>query len=303
MNSNVATDDLLEYPTPIDVDWEEAVRAGIEARQAADKGRWELGDLALTVETQYGGHRLEEFAARIEVGYETLRRYRSVSQAFEIGTRVPDLTWTHHRAVEGHPERWEWLQQAAEERWSVSTLQNEVRRAELRPHQERVVREERERAERLADLRQDVAQQIAEGTSPQGVMLYLDSLLLQPPDGATQHAARRVQEEFRIEQIVAKRPLPRSLSPSPPLPTPPSPAPVSEEVRRLKWRLDSVPHNTDALMDQDPADVVAALAAGFTNTPVVDESLKGILQRRDALDTRVTLIVQWLEEFLKELRR
>jgi hypothetical protein len=33
--------------------WEEAVVAGIAARQAVDKGRWELGDLALAVEARY----------------------------------------------------------------------------------------------------------------------------------------------------------------------------------------------------------------------------------------------------------
>jgi hypothetical protein len=289
-------DGLLEHPRQVEAEWEEAVRAGIEARQAADKGRWVLGDLALTVETQYRKHSLEEYAERVGVAYDTLRRYRSVSQAFEIGTRVPNLPWSHHRAVAAYPDRLEWLQRAAEGRWSVSVLQNKlwIERAarkldSYRRYQEQIHRERQERAEVLKDLRQEVAQQLTEGSSTAGILIYLDSLHRQASDWATKYAARQVRQELQDQQR----------------PPPPPPPRVSEETRlkrqliRILWGLLQ---HTDAMLDQDPAEVAAAVTSGFADTPVA-EGVAGILQRRDTLDNRMTLIVQWIEGFLKELRQ
>jgi hypothetical protein len=78
------------------IDWEEAITEGIEARQMADKGRWKLGDLALEVESAYGGKRLQEFADKVGVSHSSMKVYRWVAGAYQKVTRVTNLSWSHH---------------------------------------------------------------------------------------------------------------------------------------------------------------------------------------------------------------
>jgi hypothetical protein len=114
-----------ESTTPADPDrihWPDLVAEGIEARRTRDGAQWRLGDLALEVETTYGGHELERYAEDVGVEYNTLRDYRDTAKAYGIDERSSNLSWSHHRAVRSQSDRQDWIRQAIEKRWSVRTL-------------------------------------------------------------------------------------------------------------------------------------------------------------------------------------
>jgi 16S rRNA G966 N2-methylase RsmD len=107
-------------------DWETLVNEGIEARKQADSAAWELGDLAAKVETTRGRHGkgLQDYADAIGVSYQTLRQYERVSEKFD--RRLPHLSWSHHQTVAALDDRFEWLERADVEGWSVGRLREEV---------------------------------------------------------------------------------------------------------------------------------------------------------------------------------
>ena len=104
--------------------WEDFVLRGIEARQQRDGGQWELGDLAIQIQTGYGESTLAKYAGAVGVEYSTLRDYKGVAEAFEIVARATNLTWRHHRALAPRRDRLEWLTRTADERWSVRQLKS-----------------------------------------------------------------------------------------------------------------------------------------------------------------------------------
>lgn len=59
-------------------DWENLKNEAIVAREMGDHVNWRLGDLACSVEIHYGEHKLQQFAAEIDVPYESLRQYKRV---------------------------------------------------------------------------------------------------------------------------------------------------------------------------------------------------------------------------------
>jgi N6-adenosine-specific RNA methylase IME4 len=67
-----------------------------------------------------------------ETGYDTesLRQYKRVADSIESGTRVPDLSYSHHREVASLPpeKQMEFLNKAAEEKMSVRELREEIRK-------------------------------------------------------------------------------------------------------------------------------------------------------------------------------
>jgi len=67
-----------------------------------------------------------------ETGYEkeTLRQYKRISENIESGTRVPELSFMHHREVASlPPEKQElFLNKAVEEKLSVRELRSEIRK-------------------------------------------------------------------------------------------------------------------------------------------------------------------------------
>jgi N6-adenosine-specific RNA methylase IME4 len=85
--------------------------------------QWWLGDWwAFGAERKYGDG--EEIAEKIGMNYGTITTYASVAKAFEISTRVENLTFDHHRAAMSSDEsgRTYWLKRAAEENWSSNQL-------------------------------------------------------------------------------------------------------------------------------------------------------------------------------------
>jgi hypothetical protein len=71
----------------------------------------------------------EALAEKAGVNYGTARTYGSVARAYELSTRIDNLTFDHHRvamAVETAEERLEWLRRAETEGWSVAELRAAV---------------------------------------------------------------------------------------------------------------------------------------------------------------------------------
>lgn len=105
------------------MEWEQLFLEGIEARQAKDSAQWKLGDLALAIEVQYGGHTLEDYAQRIGAECRRLLQYRWVARQYESSVRTENLTWSHHERIAARPDRLEWLEKAEAGGWSVRRMQ------------------------------------------------------------------------------------------------------------------------------------------------------------------------------------
>jgi hypothetical protein len=81
--------------------YEELVEAG---RKVANV-QWELGDLALQVETKYGEETLEQYAEDIGVLHTTLSDYRWVASRYQKTTRAVNVSWTVHRVFAAQDDR------------------------------------------------------------------------------------------------------------------------------------------------------------------------------------------------------
>ncbi len=108
------------------IDWEEAVTRGIELREAKDKSQWELGDLALKVEKQYGFDALGKFATDIGVNKKTLQQYRRTAAAFPPAKREAVLSHKHHLILAAREDRFIKLAEAADNSWSSPQLTREL---------------------------------------------------------------------------------------------------------------------------------------------------------------------------------
>jgi N6-adenosine-specific RNA methylase IME4 len=87
-----------------------------------------IGDCLAYRQQKWGMY--DDVAEETGTEIETLRRYKQVSERIESGTRVPDLSWTHHREVASlPPDKQElFLNKAVEENLSVRALREEIRR-------------------------------------------------------------------------------------------------------------------------------------------------------------------------------
>lgn len=127
--------------------WNEKVERGRRLVSEINDHKWELGDLANEVcpSTQTTAHddRIAKFADEIGLPMNTLRKYRMVSAAWPLGTRVPRQTWTTHRLLAAQDDRFDII---AEQSWTYNSLSDRLGRL---PNPSRV---NRETGEILADL-------------------------------------------------------------------------------------------------------------------------------------------------------
>lgn len=115
--------------------WPSAVVRGQELGGAEDSTRYELGDLALLVGSEYGADRLGQFARAINRPVSQLQEYRRVCRYYprivreRIFETCPRLTYTHLRvAMRLHDldRSVAVLQRAQDERWPGERLAAEV---------------------------------------------------------------------------------------------------------------------------------------------------------------------------------
>jgi hypothetical protein len=113
-------------PDPASRPWPELIAEGVRARHGRDGAQWALGDLALEVETTYGGQELQRFADDVGIEHNTLQEYRRVARAYEKSTRVDNLPWRHHQVVAARDDRLRYLARAAEGGWTTRRLREEL---------------------------------------------------------------------------------------------------------------------------------------------------------------------------------
>lgn len=101
------TDAELTYE-PIETNddpmWETMCEIGRNMVQAADGKQWELGDLALEVDKEYGKNRIGEWAKAIGSPVPTIKQYRRMSAYYgkDIRLSFPTLTRAHFlKAIHG----------------------------------------------------------------------------------------------------------------------------------------------------------------------------------------------------------
>lgn len=98
--------------------YDELVRRGREAVKRLTQSQWELGDLALAVApmgrrgiANGGAERLRRYADEIDVEYSSLVEYRRVAEAWPNHTRVLSVSWSAHRELASHEDRFALLRE------------------------------------------------------------------------------------------------------------------------------------------------------------------------------------------------
>lgn len=110
--------------------WEEIISDAIVALNAKDNSQWLLGDLGMEVEKTYGAKMIEDFAIKIGVNKETIRRYKVVSKAWPKEWReefmTPDgdyrLSHRHFQILAPRENRLELAKEACDNNWSCDAL-------------------------------------------------------------------------------------------------------------------------------------------------------------------------------------
>jgi hypothetical protein len=112
------------------VDWEALTSAGRAMTEAADRQRWQLGDLANKVTRVYGSESLKTFAGEINIpNHKTLWDYSRVAARFEKSVRneFPALSFTHFRtAMRAKDDAELFLVQAQDNGWPVAEMAREI---------------------------------------------------------------------------------------------------------------------------------------------------------------------------------
>jgi len=94
----------MEIEAPVH-SYEELCDMGRAAAGSLDLGRFLIGDITLTIQTNYGENTLSEFAKAINVPVTRVREYRTVSKFWNIQQRQkiltdnPTLTYSHLRSA------------------------------------------------------------------------------------------------------------------------------------------------------------------------------------------------------------
>lgn len=114
-------------------DWEALTSAGRAMTEAADRQRWQLGDLGNKVQRVYGKESLKTFAGEINIAnHKTLWDYSRVAARFEKSVRneFPALSFTHFRtAMRAKDDAELWLVQAQDNGWPVAEMARQIAQA------------------------------------------------------------------------------------------------------------------------------------------------------------------------------
>jgi hypothetical protein len=118
-------------------DWEALTSAGRAMTEAADRQRWQLGDLGNKVTRTYGAESLKTFAGEINIAnHKTLWDYSRVAARFEKSVRneFPALSFTHFRtAMRAKDDAELFLVQAQDNGWPVAEMARQIAAAIGKP--------------------------------------------------------------------------------------------------------------------------------------------------------------------------
>lgn len=95
--------------------WEDHVKAWQDVRGQIADYQWQLGAVAASMATKYGDRALDKFAKQVGDKRRTVYTYQQVYLRFGHQPRLPNLTYSHYRAVVAAPNAEELLQQASQE--------------------------------------------------------------------------------------------------------------------------------------------------------------------------------------------
>jgi hypothetical protein len=118
---------LIKFKRRIEMDSEERLLAYFAAERQQSSAQWTKGDLLLDLE----GESLMEFSEQVNDSYQQLRNYKWVASCYPLSVRTDRLSWTHHERIAAREDRAEWLKKAADNRWSVKKMQQEIRLSDV----------------------------------------------------------------------------------------------------------------------------------------------------------------------------
>lgn len=130
--------ELIEYkPAGLvlapDLSYEQWYEAGMSLKGITQNIQWWWGDYLNYGERKYG-EKYEQAVNDFGMNYETARQYARVANAYEMCSRLHNLSWSHHHeatAVEDPEERTALLEKAAEEGISKNDLRKLVRQKKI----------------------------------------------------------------------------------------------------------------------------------------------------------------------------
>jgi len=172
MNNKMLISILQDKPPAIvqekEISWEECVSLGMELREKKDNSQWALGDLALTVQKQYGMDSLGKFAVEIGIKKSTLADYRTCSAFYpsEIRERYRDLSHSFFLVAMRNNDletAIAWLNRASDEGWSVEMLRKMIKGGKEEKSVEEVIKGLIEKIDKLCRDKSLSLRKIREG--------------------------------------------------------------------------------------------------------------------------------------------
>lgn len=114
----------------LEMDYEQCLSVGMQAREMHDVSRWVFGDLAFLVKAQWGEDALLAFAKDTGLEKTTLLRYREVARKItpELREQFRHLSWSHFKIAAGQDNPKEILEFADERGLTVESMAMESRR-------------------------------------------------------------------------------------------------------------------------------------------------------------------------------
>ena len=113
--------------------WEEYCSQIQIAREMKDGSQWQMGDIALGVEKDYGEDSIGKLAYAGGLDRKTLMNYRTIAKRFEphLREKYRKLSWSHFSAISANKitNVEAWLEKSDDEDWSVEKLRKEIREA------------------------------------------------------------------------------------------------------------------------------------------------------------------------------
>jgi hypothetical protein len=139
------------------MDFETAILTITEAAKLQGAAQWTQGDAAADVTPVYGEETIAKLAEASGVDSHRLQHYRWVASRFERSVRTDLLSWTHHERLASRDDRLVWLEQAAQNGWSVRVMMDAVY---ARDYQAIRTRNQAIRAQSSADAREAIETQL-----------------------------------------------------------------------------------------------------------------------------------------------
>lgn len=124
--NELVTADTLGWIAPAELTKEEWQEFGLKIGQVNGALNWIIGDWLLA--SDKWGEMYEEAMELTGKSYETLKKYKYISSQFELGRRLPNLSWSHYQEVAlTGDKRFDYLLIAKEQQLSTRELRELIK--------------------------------------------------------------------------------------------------------------------------------------------------------------------------------